>query len=536
MPEMIVSMPKKQEKLFEKKLMCGDEGSKDIIEVFKNLDSRNAEASRKEDKIEISKKITEDMGGFERVDQKVGGSLRCWLLKVVDKINKNWPSEKRISEERGNFLNLAGGFLTFQGKHREALDMWTECLKLRRTSRKDNSDAVLIVKSNLAVAYDNLGMYGRALTLRKELVMVKESILGQKDPSTLEMKDCLAVSYDNVKKYNMALRLKKEVLSIRKQLLAEEHNSILISKNNIAFSLRRLGRHEEVFNLNMEVYEIRRKQCGPQDPYTLLAASNLANSYTYLGKHEEALRKYQEVYMGYAKIKGGDSEDTLDSLSNLIATCCKLAKFKEAKRWAEQGSEWAEKRFGSNHRRAKEFNETINYCSEMLKDDENVAKLQKLAKIEAEAKSPEYVTVKAVLSYQKKLQGSWPERRVHVPPGGMELSEYLKLCDPKLEENTKFYWVENGSRQKLKRIPHKKATVWVKSILCCTIVQTYLPKVRKKWESVDISLRSEGVTKEEVIQMIDENLDPSLYEIENRSGQPVKVVMPGTSILWLCKI
>jgi len=536
MPEMIVSMPKTQEKLFEKKLMSGDNGSKDIIEIFKNLESRNAEASMEEDRRDISKKITEDMGGFERVDQKVGGCLRFWLLKVVDKINKNWPSEKKTSEERGDFLLLAGGFLTFQGKHHEALDMWTECLQLRRTSKKDNSDAVLTVKSNLAVAYDNLGMHGPALTLRKEIVIVKESILGQEHPSTLEMKDCLAVSYDNVKKYGKALQLKKQVLSIREQLYGKEHNSVLTSKNNIAFSLRYLGCHEEAHNLNKEVYEIRLKQHGPLDPYTLLAASNLANSYIYLGKHEEALQKYKEVYIGYAKIKGGDSEYTFESLSNLIATCRKLAKFKEAKSYAEQGREWAEKCFWSNHRRAKEFTETIDYCSEMLKDEEKVAKLQELAKREAEAWSPESVTVKAILSYQKKLQGVKPQRRVHVPPGGIELSEFLILCDPKIEGNMKFYWVENGRRQKLERIPHQKATVWVKSMLSCNIIQTYLPKVRMKWQSVDICLRSEGITKEELIQQIDENLNPRLYEIENRSGQSVKVVMPGTSVLWLHKV
>lgn len=536
MPEMIVSMPKKQEKLFEKKLMSGDDGSKDIIEVFKKLDSRNAEASREADKRDISKKIKDEMGGFDRVDQKVGDCLRCWLLKVVDKINKDWPSEKKVSEERGNFLILAGGFLTLQGKHQQALDMWKECVNLRRASKDDNSDAVLIAKSNLAVAYDNLGMHGRALALRKELVMVKEGILGANDPSTLEMKDSLAVSYDNVKKYNMALTLKMKVLRIREQLHGKEHSSVLISKNNIAFSLRFLGRHEEVYTLNKEVYECFRKQCGPQDPNTLLAASNLANSYTHLGNHEDALEKYEEVYMGYAKIKGGDHEYTLDSLSNLIATCRKLAKFKEAKHWAEQGRKSAEKRFGSNHRRAMEFIETIDYCSEMLKDEENIAKLQAIVKREVEAKSPESVTVKAILSYEKKLQGEKPEKRVNVPPGGMEISKFLQLCDPKIGGNMKFYWVETGRRQKLERIPHQKATVWIKSMLSCNIIQTYLPKVGKKYQSVDICLPSEGITKKELIRKIDRNLDSRLYKIENRSKQSVKVVMPGTSVLWLKKV
>merc|ERR1712087_336399 len=104
--------------------------------------------------------------------------------------------------------------------------------KLRRASKDDKSEAVLIAMNNLAVAYDNLGKYDLAMDIKKELVLVKEAVCGPNHPSTLEVKDSLAVSYDQMNKHKEALALKRQVLQIREQLHGKEDNSVLASKNN----------------------------------------------------------------------------------------------------------------------------------------------------------------------------------------------------------------------------------------------------------------------------------------------------------------
>jgi len=529
----LVRMPIEMEGHFKQKLMRGDDKSKAILEIFKKFDSRNAIASINADQKMIRAKIISEMGGFLKVDQNVGSCLRSWLITVILKINHEWPKEQMWSNDRGNFLTLAADFLDFEGKKKEALEMWEECVRVRKGSRNDNSEVVLTAKGNLAVAYDNLGMHNQAIVLKKQLVIVREATLGPKHLSTLQIKDSLALSYDKLHKYDKALKLKKQGLAIRQQRYGKTHNDVLLSKTNLAFTLSRLGRHKEVFNLNKEVYEIRLRKMGASDPDTLLSASNLANSFVHFGQYEDAVTKYKEAYSGYENFYGGGHEYTLDALSNLITSLIKLANFAEAKDFAEEGLALALKRFPFSDRRVKEFNETIVNCSEILNDKKKVTELKRLAKLESEAKSPDSVTVKAILSHLKKFQGVKPERRVNIPVEGMEVTKFIKLCVPNIETNLDFFYVENGSRQKLEHIPYQAGTVFVKSKLSCNVILTYLQKQRGKWPTVDVCFPKEGITKEELILKIDQSLDPKLYKLENKQSCSVKVVIPGTSVLWM---
>jgi len=525
----IVGMPRKEEELLKEELMRG-ENANAIVEVFKKLDSENAKVSFEADRKMIAEYINSNLGGFEKVDEEVGACLRSWVVGKLLKIHQDWPRENMKSKDRGNFLILAGRFLDFQGEYSSAVKMYKECIKLRRESKDDKSDAVLIAMNNLAVAYDNLGKHDMAMVIRKELVLVKEAVCGPNHPSTLELKDSLAVSYDHMNRHREALVLKRQVLRIREQLHGKEHNSVLNSKNNIAFSLRFLGNHDEVLSLNMEIYNIRRKKLGEWDPLTILAAFNLATSYTRLGQHKNALEKYREAYRGNAKIAGVDNDYTIQALCGIITSLKHLAEFKEAKKLAEQGRALV----GPNHDRTKEFVEAIKYFNQMV-DNQDV-RSQRLVEIEAGAKSADSVTVKAILSYKPKILGEQPQERVYVPPGGMEVTEYLRLCDRDIEGNMQYYYVENGKREKLKRIPHQAATVWVKSTLSCNIIQTYLPKVRGKWPTVNVWLPKEGISKKDLISKIDKRFDAQLYKLENKCCEPIDVVMPGTSVLWMQRL
>jgi len=276
---------------------------------------------------------------------------------------------------------------------------------------------------------------------------------------------------------------------------------------------------------------------GEYDPLTLDTASNLANSCRRLGQHKEAAEKYEEVYKGYLKIRGNDNYYTFETLGHLIASLTIIAEFKKAKKFAEEGYAYASasKSFGPNHSTSKQFVETIEYCDQMLKNPKKLDEMKRLVKLEAEQREDSLV-VKAILQYKKKIQGVIPERRVKVPPGGMELTDYLKLCDPYIEENIQYYWVENKRKQRLRRIPHEAATVWVKSMLSCNIIQTYLPKVRRKWPTLNVDLPKEGITKEDLIGKIDANFDAQQYKIEDKSKQSLEFIKPGISRLWMRKV
>ena len=124
---------------------------------------------------------------------------------------------------------------------------------------------------------------------------------------------------------------------------------------------------------------------------------------------------------------------------------------------------------------------------------------------------------------------------VRVPEKGMVISEYLNKCDP--EENMNFLWVENGNSKTMDYIPHKSATMWVNSKLCCNVIKTYLPKsMTGMWPTEDIILAESGLSKAQLIKKIGQDLKPELYKIEDRNCTSLNVILPGTSVVWMNKM
>jgi len=529
--EPIVTMPKEQADLFMEGLMRGD---KSIMEVFMKLDSAHAKASVASDLAMIRDEINQNMGGFNKVDQKVGDRLRLWLMSVVFKVNAEWPEDQMKSERRGNFLIQAGSFLDTQGRFEDALKMKKECVDVRMGLYGPNHDSVLTAKNNLAVSYDEVGRSDEAIIIKEEVVKAREVNWGKENANTLLAKNNLAVSYDNVGKHEEALKLKQEILAIRERLLGAEHDDVLISKNNLAYSLDSLGRNAEVLVLNKEVYSIRLKKFGPNHPDTILSAANLANSYTNLGRFDDAVKTNIEVFNGRAKLVGEYHRDTFGSLSAVVSSFERLANFREALLWAKRGHASAKRSLGQNHSKTQDYLQSINRYEEILKDTEKVSSMQAAVRLRMEnaAANPDAQIVKAIITYKEKIQGSWPEVMVCVPKGGMKVSAYLKSCDPEASED--WCWVENAERKTMEYIPHQAATMWVKSKRICNVIQTYLPKSRTgMWPTVDVSLPEKGLTKDVFVQKIDQKLNPKEYKIEDNTCKSLAVIMPGTSVVWM---
>jgi len=529
--EPVVTMPKEQADLFMEGLMRGDNS---IMKVFMNLDSKNAEASVKSDLAMIRDDISQNMGGFNNVDQKVGDRLRLWLMSVVFKVNEEWPKDQMETQRRGNFLIQAGSFLDTQGKFDEALLMKKECVDVRTALLGPNHGSVLTAKNNLAVSYDEVGRSDEAIIIKEAVVKARVETLGEENSNTLLAKNNLAVSYDNVGKHEEALKLKQEILAIRERLLGPDHDDVLISKNNLAYSLDSLGRNAEVLVLNKEVHDIRFKKYGPNHPDTILSAANLGNSYTNLGKFDEAVRTNIAVFNGRAKLVGEYHRDTFSSLSAVVFSYVRLAKFREAFSWAKRGHSSAMKTYGKNHKTTMDFLENMNQFQEILKDPQKVSDMQDKvrAAMEKAAANPDAEIVKAIVTYKDKVYGKWPEIMVCVPKGGMQISEYLKTCDPEADES--WCWVENAERKTMEHIPHQAATMWVKSKRNCNVIQTYLEKSRTgMWPTVDVLLPVEGLSKDKFVEKVDQKLNPEQYKIEDNTCQSLATIMPGTSVVWM---
>jgi len=191
-------------------------------------------------------------------------------------------------------------------------------------------------------------------------------------------------------------------------------------------------------------------------------------------------------------------------------------------------------KFHKDETKRKFYTDIITECHLMLENPEKVRKLQEEVRLEMKrAKDDPYAAVvKNILTYKTKVNGNWPEVIVRVPKEGMDITKYLQKCDP--DTNVDFLWVENASREKMNFIPHKAATMWVKSTLCCNVIKTYLPKSRTgMWPTEDIILHRMGLPKAQLIKKIDQTLNPKLYKIEDAGCKSLHVILPGTSVVWM---
>merc|ERR1719320_2286141 len=106
----------------------------------------------------------------------------------------------------------------------------------------------------------------------------------------------------------------------------------------------------------------------------------------------------------------------------------------------------------------------------------------------------------------------------------MDVTEFLKFCD--LQVDQELYWLEDAKKRKLEKIDQNQKVLWVKSKLSCQVVLAYLPLENGRRPTVNISLPKEGMSKEQLIKTIDQNLLPKLYQIEDRNRRTLPFILP----------
>ena len=84
-------------------------------------------------------------------------------------------------------------------------------------------------------------------------------------------------------KYEEAIPYAKQVLAIREKVLGNEHPLVATSLNNLAELYRVIGRYSEAEPLYKRSLEIREKTLGSEHPSVAQSLNNLAVLYAFIG-------------------------------------------------------------------------------------------------------------------------------------------------------------------------------------------------------------------------------------------------------------
>jgi tetratricopeptide (TPR) repeat protein len=164
------------------------------------------------------------------------------------------------------------------GQVSQARELYESVLEQQLATLGPESGAVLITQTNLAVLLgDKLNEWALSLPLREAVVTGRTKLNGPEAEQTLLVKSNLAVAYQNLGRHGEAKEAYVSVLAAQQKLLGERHPDSMRTQLNLAKLLHdELGEREEGLALLREVVAVRTTVLGGGHALTRKAADTLA--------------------------------------------------------------------------------------------------------------------------------------------------------------------------------------------------------------------------------------------------------------------
>ena len=263
-----------------------------------------------------------------------------------------------VLEFRGHFTDeTAEARLVFNiaashyllGKYKEAEQMYRQMLELREKVLGKEHPHTLSSMNNLTLVLWRLGKYEEVEQMHRQTLKLREKVLGKEHPDTLSSMNNLGLMLDSLGKYEEAEQMYWQTLELMEKVLGKEHPHTLTSMGNLAVTRQMLGKYEEVEQMLQQTLELREKVLGKEHPDTLTSMGDLAVARQRLGKYEEAEQMHWQTLELMEKVLGKEHPDTLSSMNNLGLMLDSLGKYEEAEQMHRQTLELMEKVLGKEH-------------------------------------------------------------------------------------------------------------------------------------------------------------------------------------------
>ncbi|KAB5515652.1 hypothetical protein GE09DRAFT_1045767 [Coniochaeta sp. 2T2.1] len=228
---------------------------------------------------------------------------------------------------------------------------------------EEEAVAVVDCVEAIGVFTADIGSWGEAAAMKKEVLEKRQRILGDEHPDTITAMNNLAITLGDMGKREEAAAMRKEAAAMRKEvlekmqrILGDEHPATISAMNNFAITLGDMGKREEAAAMKKEVLEKRQRILGDEHPDTITAMNNLAITLGDMGKREEAaaMRKEaaamkKEVLEKRRMILGDEHPDTISAMGNLANTLGDMGKLEEAAAMKKEVLEKRQRILGDEH-------------------------------------------------------------------------------------------------------------------------------------------------------------------------------------------
>ena len=201
----------------------------------------------------------------------------------------------------------------------------------------------------LEVGLWQMGRYGEAEPLAREVVEKRVVLQGKEFPATLRSFHALANVLADRGDVAGAEVLDRRCVEGYERTLGKEHPGTLQSVNSLAVDLRDLGDYAGAEALYRRCLETRERTLGKEHPDTLTSVNNLANVLGEKGDYAGAEPLYRRALEARERTLGKEHPDTLQSVNNLAAVLYDKGGYAEAEALYRRCLEAQERTLGKEH-------------------------------------------------------------------------------------------------------------------------------------------------------------------------------------------
>jgi tetratricopeptide (TPR) repeat protein len=189
----------------------------------------------------------------------------------------------------------------------------------------------------------------QAIAVGEPLIADLQRALGFEDPDTLNARNSLAIAYQDAGRVGDAVTLHEETLIAFERMHGRSHPSTLASRNNLAEAYLAAGRTADAVALHEQTLAGYERVRGADHPDTLTSRSHLGEAYLAAGRPGDAVALHEQTLAGYERVRGADHPDTLTSRSHLARALAAAGRTADAAAQLEQVLAARERVLGADH-------------------------------------------------------------------------------------------------------------------------------------------------------------------------------------------
>jgi CHAT domain-containing protein len=252
-----------------------------------------------------------------------------WLVRTTRR-QAGWTAEQKKQARRAADLHAEAFRLWQGGQPAKALLPAREVIAIRRSLLGEKDPNYAVSLNNLAELYRELGDYRAALPLTEKALEIIREALGEEHPYSAKILQHLAGLNETVGNHRVALFQYQKALDAIKKARGEKHAYSASILNGLAGLYWSMGDYKAALPLQMKATEVSKEVLGEKHPDFASSLNNLATLFQKMGRNKEALSLSRRALAIKKEALGERHPDYAVDLVNLASLYLAMGEYRAA--------------------------------------------------------------------------------------------------------------------------------------------------------------------------------------------------------------